>query len=156
MVLDPLTIGMLVVLAVLVFFMFRNSRKRKAQQEEMREQIVPGAEVMTNFGLYGTLRSIDPISNVAELEVTPGTIVRVHNQTIAKVVTPTEEGAPGEPRSVEEAMAIANREAEERDRVKLNEDTAIVVEDPQYGERVDDAAVEAKKPVRRSTKKAAE
>lgn len=148
---DPLTIGMLVILAVLVFFMFRNSRKRKAQQEELRAQIVPGAEVMTNFGLFGTLKSIDEVSKVAELEVAPGNIVRVHSQTIAKVVT-DEAGAAGEPRSVEEAMEIANREAEERDRVKLNEDGAIPVGEPQYGERLD----EAKKPARRTTKKAAE
>jgi preprotein translocase subunit YajC len=142
---------MLVILAVLIFFMFRNSRKRKAQQEELRSQIVPGAEVMTNFGLFGTLKSIDEVSNVAELEVAPGNIVRVHRQTIAKVVEDST-GAPGEPRSVEEAMAIANREAEERDRVKLNEDTAIPLDEPAYGERVD----EAKKPARRTTKKAAE
>jgi preprotein translocase subunit YajC len=148
---DPLTIGMLVILAVLIFFMFRNSRKRKAQQEELRAQIVPGAEVMTNFGLFGTLKSVDAATNVAELEVSPGNIVRVHSQTIAKVVS-DEAGAPGEPRSVEEAMAIANREAEERDRVKLNEDSAIPLEEPAYGERV----TEEKKPARRTTKKAAE
>ncbi|WP_309616226.1 preprotein translocase subunit YajC [Salinibacterium sp.] len=148
---DPLTIGMLAILAVLIFFMFRNSRKRKAQQEELRTQIVPGAEVMTNFGLYGKLISLDESSKVAELEVAPGNIVRVHSQTIAKVVT-DEVGEPGEPRSVEEAMAIANREAEDRDRVKLNEDTAIPLEAPEYGERVDGD----EKPARRSTKKASE
>jgi len=149
---DPLTIGMLVILAVLIFFMFRNTRKRKAQQEELAAKIVPGADIMTNFGLFGKLLSVDEITNVAEVETSPGNIVRVHRQTIAKVVTADENGDPDAPRSVEEAMAIANREAEERDRVKLNEDSAIPLEEPAYGERVD----EEKKPVRRTTKKAAE
>ena len=149
---DPLTIGMLVILAVLIFFMFRNSRKRKAQQEQLQAKIVPGAEVMTNFGLFGTLKSIDEVSNVAELEVSPGNIVRVHRQTLAKVVT-SEDLDPEAPRSVEEAMAIANREAEERDRVKLNEDSAIPLTDPAYGQRV---VPEAKKPVRRTIKKPSE
>ena len=144
---DPLTIGMLAVLAVLVFFMFRNSRKRKAQQEELRQKIVPGAEVMTNFGLYGTLISVDEVTNVAELEVTPGTIVRVHNQTIAKVVPGAEAGTAGEPRSVEEAMAIANREAEEREAAE-KKDAA----EPEFGERVD----EPKKPASRPTQKDSE
>jgi len=135
---DPLTVGMLVILAVLIFFMFRNSRKRKADQESLRAQIVPGAEVMTNFGLYGTLISLDDVSKVAELEVAPGNIVRVHSQTIAKVVT-DEPGAAGEPRSVEEAMAIANREAEERERAALGDDAAVPAAEPQYGERVDEA-----------------
>ena len=142
---------MLVILAVLVFFMFRNSRKRKAQQEELRAAIVPGKQVMTNFGMFGTLKSIDDVTNEAELEIAKGVTIKVHKQTIAKVVDPIEPGA-GEPRSVEEAMAIANREAEERERVKLNEDSAIPLAEPAYGERV----TEAKKPVRRTTKKAGE
>lgn len=150
MVLDPLTIGMLVILAVLVFFMFRNSRKRKAQQEELQQQIVPGADVMTNFGLFGKLISTNDITNEAELEVSPGVVLRVHKQTIAKVVT-AGDVVEGEPRSVEEAMAIANREEEERNRVKLNEDSAIPAGEPAYGERVAD-----KKPARRTTKKTGE
>ncbi len=152
MVLDPLTIGMLVILAVLVFFMFRNSRKRKAQAEELRQQIVPGADVMTNFGLYGKLISMDEVTKEAELQVAKGVIVKVHSQTIAKVVDPTvgaAGGIDGEPRSVEEAMAIANREEAEREAAKNSAE-------PQYGERVDEAAAEAKKPVRRTTKKTAE
>jgi len=112
---------------------------------------------MTNFGLYGTLLSIDELSKVAEVETSPGNVVRVHSQTIAKVVG-EDAGAvePGSPRSVEEAMEIANREAAERDerkRVKLNESTVEVLADPQFGERV---TPEVKKPVRRSVKKDAE
>ena len=149
---DIPTIGLLAVAAVLIFFMFRNSRKRKAMQEELAAKIVPGAEVMTNFGLFGTLKSIDEIAKVAELEVSPGNIVRVHSQTIAKVVTADDNGDPDAPRSVEEAMAIANREAEERDRVKLNEDSAIPLEEPEFGERTE----EPKKPARRPSKKAGE
>jgi len=123
---DGLSIAMFAILAVLIFFMFRNSRKRKAQVEELQAKIVPGVEVMTNFGLFGTLVSIDEVSNEAELEVTPGTIVRVHRQTIAKVVTAVDSDSP---RSVEEAMAIANREAAEK------EGTDSVA--PEFGERVD-------------------
>lgn len=146
---DLISIVMLAVLAVLIFFMFRNSRKRKAQLEELKTQIVPGADIMTNFGLFGTLKSIDEISNVAEVETSPGVVVRVHRQTISRVVT-ADEVEPGTPRSVEEAMAIANQEQEERDRAGLNEDTAIPVTDPEFGERVEEVA---KKPARRTTKK---
>jgi preprotein translocase subunit YajC len=80
-------------------------------------------------------------------------VVRVHSQTIAKVVddatgTATADGAP---RSVEEAMAIANREAAEREAAAAKD-----AAEPQYGERVDESGAEAKKPVRRTTKKTAE
>jgi preprotein translocase subunit YajC len=141
---DPLTIGMFAILAVLIIFMFRNSRKRKQLVEDMRTKMVPGVEVMTNFGMFGTLRSIDEDTNVAEIETTPGTLVRVHRQTITKVVTQDDLDAP---KSVEEAMERANREAE------LNEDHAIPVGEPKFGERV---AEPVKKPVRRAARKSAE
>ncbi|MGL4339735.1 MAG: preprotein translocase subunit YajC [Rhodoglobus sp.] len=147
---DITTVAMLAIAAVLIFFMFRNSRKRKQQEAELRAQIVPGAEVMTNFGLYGTLISLDDLSKVAELEVAPGNVIRVHSQTIAKVVT-DEPGEPGEPRSVEEAMAIANREAEEREAQK-SDDVVAAPHEPEYGERLDGK----NKTARGARKKAAE
>jgi preprotein translocase subunit YajC len=83
---DPLTIVMLGILALLIFFMFRNSRKRKAELEMLQEKMVPGAEVMTNFGLFGTLVAVDDETNVATIETSPGSTVRVHRQTLARVV----------------------------------------------------------------------
>ncbi|MGX5680366.1 preprotein translocase subunit YajC [Schumannella luteola] len=141
---DPLTIGMLVILAVLIFFMFRNSRKRRQQAEELQTKMVPGARVMTNYGLFGTLKSVDEVANEAELEVSPGVVVTVHRQTLAKVVEAGETD-PTAPRSVEEAMEIANREQAEREAAEAADAT-----EPAYGERKD----VAKKP--RSTKKTGE
>lgn len=127
---DPLTIGMVLILAVLVFFMFRNSRKRKAQMAELQTQMVPGAEVMTNFGLFGTLRSIDDVAKQAEIEISPGVVITVHSQTLAKVVD------PDEPRSVEEAQARAEAEQEvlESDSEVVDE---ITLDEPEFGERID-------------------
>jgi len=56
---DPFTIIMLAVLAVLIFFMFRNSRKRQAEARELQSKVQPGATVMTNFGVFGTILSTD-------------------------------------------------------------------------------------------------
>ncbi len=132
---DPLTIGMLVILAVLIFFMFRNSRKRKRDAEELKDKFVPGAEVMTQHGIYGTLLSIDDEKNEAIIETTPGTKLRVHRQTISRVIDPVE----AEEDVIEEPAAPS-----------LNEDHAIEASEPQYGERVED------KPKRAPRKKAAE
>jgi preprotein translocase subunit YajC len=87
---DPLTIVMLAILAMLIFFMVRNSRKRKEELAKLQDKMVPGAEVMTNFGLFGTLVSIDEENNVAVIETSPGNEVRVHRQTLARVVDETE------------------------------------------------------------------
>src|SRR6476660_8417187 len=88
---DPLTIVMLAILAMLIFFLVRNSRKRKEELSKLQEKMVPGAEVMTNFGLFGTLLSIDEENNVAVIETSPGSTVKVHRQTLARVVDETED-----------------------------------------------------------------
>jgi preprotein translocase subunit YajC len=137
----------LIVVAIgLVFLMIRNGRKNKARQAELKDQMVPGVDVMTNFGLFGKLLSVDAVTNVAEIETTPGTILRVHRQTLSKVVTP-DEIDPNAPRSVEEAMERANREAEEREtesQKQLDSQDA-----PEFGERVEPVT----KPARRASKK---
>ena len=94
---------MFAVLAVLIFVTWRNSRKRKAAAEEAQEKFVVGAEVMTSYGLFGTIKSID--GDQVSLESTPKTIVRVHRQSISKLVTVDDSDSP---KSVEEAMARAN------------------------------------------------
>jgi preprotein translocase subunit YajC len=99
---DPFTIIMLAVLAVLIFFMFRNSRKRKADAEQLQSKVQPGAKVMTNFGVFGTILSIDEEENQVLLETSPGTVLTVHRQTVARVVEPTvtdeaPESVAGEP-----------------------------------------------------------
>jgi preprotein translocase subunit YajC len=134
------TIIFLVVALLLIGFMIYNSRRNRSRQSELRAKIVPGVEVMTNFGLFGKLLSVDETTNVAEVETTPGTIIRVHRQTLTKVVTP-EELTPTSgdaPRSVEEAMAIANREQEEREAA-----AKVDSEAPAYGERLDDPITKA-------------
>ncbi|WP_431218120.1 preprotein translocase subunit YajC [Leifsonia xyli] len=134
MVFDPLTIVMVVILAALVFFMFRNSRKRRKEQEETRSKMVPGAEVMTNFGLYGTLLSVDEENNTAVIETSPGHTVKVHRQVLARVVEPNE--AVAETGTDGDVAATGPA-------VELNQDHAIPAEGtdtvaPEYGERLDD------------------
>jgi preprotein translocase subunit YajC len=134
------TVIILIFAVLLIGFMIFSSRRNRRRQATLREAIVPGVDVMTNFGLFGKLLSIDEATNVAEIETSPGTIVRVHRQTLSKVVTP-EELSPSTgdaPRSVEEAMAIANREQADREAAAKVESEA-----PAYGERVDDPITKA-------------
>src|SRR5690606_42117058 len=75
---------LIVVLAAFIFFQFRNSKKRRAEAEQRREAMVPGTEIMTNFGLFGTIVSIVEDENIAVLEISPGVTARVHRQTLLK------------------------------------------------------------------------
>lgn len=109
---DPLLILMVGLLAVMIFFTWRNGKKRKAEMEEMQTKLVPGAEVMTQHGIFGTLLTIDDETNFALIESTPGTVLRVHRQTIARVV---EDEIPAESAEIETEAA-----------------------EPEFGERTDD------------------
>ena len=97
---DPTLLLMLAVMAVLVFFMIRNNRKRKKDAEERKTKLVPGVSVMTSFGVYGKVVSIDITDNTAELEIAPKTVIKVHVQTLATIVEPKVETiveAPAKP-----------------------------------------------------------
>ena len=129
---DPITLIMLAVLAMLVFFMFRNGRKRKSDLEALQSKMVAGADVMTNFGMYGTIVSIDEEENKVALEIAPGTVVNIHRQTIARVVEPTVVESEGT--SVSE----------------LNEDSGTLMGEPEFGQRVagDDGTDSDNKPTK--------
>ncbi|MFB2556005.1 preprotein translocase subunit YajC [Herbiconiux liangxiaofengii] len=105
---------MLVVLAVLVIFMFRNSRKRQRETQDLQSKVAVGAEVMTNFGLFGTILEMDDEENQVLLETTPGTVLKVHRQTVTRVVTPSPLTA-------------------------TDDELAVKTGDPEFGERLDDS-----------------
>lgn len=86
---DFMTLAMLGVLVLLIFFMFRNNRKRQQEQRETLAKMQPGVRVMTNFGVYGTLKSIDEVENIAVLELLSGATLEVHRQALARVIEPT-------------------------------------------------------------------
>lgn len=89
--------GLIILLVVLLVFMFWSSRRRmakqKLEQEQRARQTVPGAEVLLQGGLYGTIVSYDPenLDQPAVVEIAPGVDIKVHSQAILRIVTPTED-----------------------------------------------------------------
>jgi len=83
---DPISLFMIAILGMLIYFMIRNSRKQRKTQEELQEKLKPGADVMTSFGLYAQLLELDDEDNVATLDVGNGVLIKVHRQTLTKVV----------------------------------------------------------------------
>lgn len=78
----------LVLLGAMLLFMWRGNKKRQEQQTQMRSQMVVGADVMTQAGIYGTITEIDAEHNITTIETTPGTRMRVHSSTIVNILTP--------------------------------------------------------------------
>ncbi|WP_029144219.1 preprotein translocase subunit YajC [Microbacterium luticocti] len=89
--------GLIILLVILLVFMFWSSRRRmakqKAEQEAKARQTVPGAEVLLQGGLYGTIVSYDPdnLDQPAVVEIAPGVDIKVHSQAILRIVNPTDE-----------------------------------------------------------------
>ncbi|UWF76521.1 MULTISPECIES: preprotein translocase subunit YajC [Microbacterium] len=83
-------------LAVMLVFMFVNTRKRqkqmKAEQEEKAAKSVPGARVLLQGGLYGTIVEYDAVDldKPARIEIAPGVVIDVHSQAILRIVEPTD------------------------------------------------------------------
>lgn len=88
--------GILLLALVAIIFMFWSSRRRmqkmKAEQETKALQMVPGAKVLMQGGLYGTITEFDAddLSKPAKVELAPGVVVEVHSQGILRVVEPEE------------------------------------------------------------------
>lgn len=83
-------------LAGLLVFMFVSSRRRmkkqKAEQEKKARDTVPGAEVLLQGGLYGTIVEYDgeDLDKPALVEIAPGIVIKVHSQAVLRIVDPIE------------------------------------------------------------------
>ena len=124
---DMTTVFMLAVLAVLVLFMMRNGRKRKRDAEELQAKVVAGAHVMTNFGVYGDIVSIDEAENKIALQTSPGNTLTIHRQAVARVIEEDATPAPsaGEAIGADIANLAINPDAE----------SGNLEIDPKFGER---------------------
>lgn len=128
-----------IVLVLFIGFQFWNSRRRRKQEEEKKSSIVPGVEIMTNYGLFGTLVSVDEANNWAFIEVAPGQVLKVHRSTILKAADPA---VAAEPDTDDDVQQLASEPS-----VELNADHAIQAE-PQFGERIEESP---KRPARRTS-----
>ncbi|MET1156086.1 preprotein translocase subunit YajC [Arthrobacter sp.] len=123
---DVMTIGLFAVFALLIFFMFRKQKKVQAQMREkterLKEQMVPGTEVMTQFGLFGTVVSVDADNNKVVLELSPGNTATVHTQAVNEVVTPETPEVPDDASSLTAERADRPEETAEETLKRLNEE----------------------------------
>ena len=125
---DPTLILIAVVLVAFVIFQFRSSRKKAKAAAERQKLIVPGVEIMTNYGLFGTITELDDENNFAYIEIAPGSIVKIHKSTILKAADDTVA-----PETVEELEAEGGGETT----FIAPEETSTTTTEPQFGERIE-------------------
>ncbi|HYK07847.1 MAG TPA: preprotein translocase subunit YajC [Gaiellaceae bacterium] len=83
--------GLIVLVALFVLFwlfIVRPQRRRAQEQRVLHESIAVGDEVVTLGGLLGRVRAIDEEDDTLEVEIAPGTNVRVVRRGVAAVIAP--------------------------------------------------------------------
>ena len=70
--------------AALWLFLIRPQRRRQVEQARMQGALATGDEILTAGGIYGTLRGIE--DEVVEVEIAPGTIIRLDRRAVATVL----------------------------------------------------------------------
>ena len=84
-----LLIWLVLLAAIFYLLILRPSRRRQQQAVQVQSHLVPGVEVMTTSGLYGTVSAVE--DDVVVIEVAPGVTNRYTKQAIMRVLTPAEE-----------------------------------------------------------------
>jgi preprotein translocase subunit YajC len=83
--------GLIVIVALFALFwlfIIRPQRRRVQEQRELHESVAVGDEIVTLGGLLGRVRSIDEDDDTLEVEIAPGTNVRVVRRGVAAVIDP--------------------------------------------------------------------
>lgn len=97
---DVTSVIMLGLIGLLIIFMVRNGRKRREMLSKLQEGIRPGAQVMMQAGIYGTIESIDEDDDNRILIRSGDSTLLVHRNAIGNIVEPVEA-----PEEVEEMLA---------------------------------------------------
>ena len=105
-----MNIVLFAMLGVFIFMMFRRNKKTKEQQAQLQSQFAPGVEVMTTFGLFGRIVSMDDAENKVVLELSPGNLATVHRQAVTKIVEPAAVPAADAPAVPDDASSLTVQE----------------------------------------------
>jgi len=108
--------GVIVIVLLLVlawFVLVRPQRRRQADQEDLYASLRVGDEIVTEGGVYGKIQALR--DDVLEVEIAPGTTVRVARRAVAGRIEPEDEEeleeAEDEPAADEPKPAIPENES---------------------------------------------
>lgn len=70
-------IMMVAIFAIMWFFMIRPQQKKQKQIREFQNSLQEGTKVVTGGGIYGTVKRIDQVKNIIEVEISRGVVISV-------------------------------------------------------------------------------
>ncbi|MBO5186009.1 MAG: preprotein translocase subunit YajC [Prevotella sp.] len=80
---------MVALFAIMWFFMIRPQQKKQKEIQNFQNSLVEGTSVVTGGGIYGTVKKIDLVANIIEVEIAKGVIIRVDKSYVFKDMAST-------------------------------------------------------------------
>lgn len=77
---------LLLIVLAFWFLVIRPARKRQQDMNKIQSSVATGSEVMLGSGIYGRVVTVG--DDTLELEVSPGTRLKVARQAVVRVVEP--------------------------------------------------------------------
>ena len=68
---------MVAVFAIMWFFMIRPQQKKQKEIRNFQNSLQEGAKVVTGGGIYGEVKKIELTTNVVDVEISKGVVIRV-------------------------------------------------------------------------------
>lgn len=75
-------IMMVAIFAIMWFFMIRPQQKKQKEIRNFQNSLQVGSSVVIGGGIYGTVKQIDLSSNVIEVEIAKGVVIRVEKSSV--------------------------------------------------------------------------
>lgn len=73
---------MVVIFAIMYFFMIRPQNKKQKEIQNFRNGLKPGDEVVTAGGIYGKVKEVDDANNILVVEIASGVKIRVAKNSV--------------------------------------------------------------------------
>lgn len=70
-------IMMVTIFVIMWFFMIRPQQKRQKEIRKFQNSLQEGTNVVTGGGIYGVVKKIDLATNIVDIEISKGVIIRV-------------------------------------------------------------------------------
>lgn len=80
---------MVALFAIMWFFMIRPQQKKQKEIQNFQNSLAVGTSVVTGGGIYGTVKKIDLASNIIEVEIAKGVVIRVDKGYVFKDMAST-------------------------------------------------------------------
>lgn len=80
---------MVAVFAIMWFFMIRPQQKKQKEIRNFQNSLKEGAKVVTGGGIYGEVKKIDLTTNIVDVEIAKGVVIRVDKGYVFADITAT-------------------------------------------------------------------